>query len=284
MSDALFNALAAAHHSGDDLTFTRLCEENAQWIAANWVTWSRVPPELREQMKADPAQLQRSGQLVFRIAAELDLIGYRQPMDHMRGATGPSPVVRFENTVHEARQRAENGEHEECRSLLLDAIGELEGNAGAEAILAQGHVELAMADARLGDLPSAIDHLHTARDLEQRAGHVYHLTSASLLDAFTVALRRDPETIAVRDTIAHAQMLSDIGQFAESNAELARLARSDHYLGKVYGLTGLNHFRLGDLAAAHDYTSRAVAECERAGDRAGVTIYTTNLRAIERTS
>jgi hypothetical protein len=38
------------------------------------------------------------------------------------------------------------------------------------------------------------------------------------------------------------------------------------------------------LTAAREWTTRAVAECERAGDPAGVTIYKTNQRAIDRAS
>jgi tetratricopeptide (TPR) repeat protein len=278
MTDNLFDALATA----DDTTFARLCEENAQWLSDNWAEWSRVPPELLDRMRTDPAALQERGRLVFRVARQLDLIGHRGPMDHMRGSAGQSPIVRFENTLREASARAENGEHEACKALLLQAIERLAGNAGVEPLYVRGHVELALCCARLGDLRAAVDHASKARDFERKAGRVYVPASGPLLEALTVALAADPSVVALRDAIAHAQRLSDLGEFAASNAELERLTDSGAYAGKVYGLMGLNHFRLGDLPAARAWTTRALTECERTADHAGMTIYRTNLRAINR--
>jgi hypothetical protein len=280
----LLDELAEALATGDRHRFGLLCERNARWIENNWDVWTRGTPADVARFRDDPAAMQRRGYLIFQIARHLDLLGYRGPMDRMTGHTGPSPVARFQLGLDTARERAENGDHAACRAALADAIRQLDGTTGAESLMARGEVELALCLARLVDLESAEQHIRTARDRERDAGDLYFSVTAPYFDALTIATMLDrSEIVAVRDTIAHAQVLSDNGEYAASNTELLPLARqAGRYTGKVNGLIGLNHYSLGDLLAAQEFTVTAIAACERAQDAAGVTIYTANLRAIRR--
>jgi hypothetical protein len=54
------------------------------------------------------------------------------------------------------------------------------------------------------------------------------------------------------------------------------------YLGKVHGLLGLNHFRLGERAEALRCAEPALAQCRAAGDYAGERIHEANLAEIRR--
>ena len=94
-----------------------------------------------------------------------------------------------------------------------------------------------------------------------------------------------------RARIASAQKLSDDALYGESNRMLEQIASeldepgaadADTYRGKVFGLLGLNWFRLGDTTEAHRWTERAHEACERAGDDFGVTVYGANLSVIDR--
>lgn len=280
----LLDELAEALANGDRHRFGLLCERNARWIEDNWDVWTRGTPEDVARLRGDPAAMQRRGHLIFQIARHLDLLGYRGPMDRMTGDTGPSPVARFQQGLEAARERAENGDHEACRAALVTAIRQLDGTTGAESLMARGEVELALCLVRLGDLESAAQHIRTARDHERRAGDQYFTITAPYFDALTIAARPDrSEIVAVRDIIAHAQVLSDNGQYAASNTALLPLARqAGRYTGKVNGLIGLNHYSLGEFVAAQEFTVTAIAACEREQDAAGVTIYAANLRAIQR--
>lgn len=276
MNDELLQTMSAAFDANDDDRFYRLCDENAQWIEENWEEWSRASPEQMARFQTDADEMRRHGQFFFAVARRLDLVGHRGPMDRIRGVTGFSPVVRFDQALNLARQQAENGDHEACRATLRAALDDLTGLTGAEQMRAQAHVELALCAARMHDLTSAAEHIRTAREQERAAGDLYFPFTTPYFDTFTL-----PELGPLRDAIAHAQLLSDNGDYAASNAELLPLLDgAGHYLAKVQGLLGLNHHRLGDQAKAEEFTSAALAQCERRGDATGVEIYTANLRTI----
>jgi hypothetical protein len=57
---------------------------------------------------------------------------------------------------------------------------------------------------------------------------------------------------------------------------------TDEYRGKVYGLLGLNLFRLADPAQARYYTELALQHCTRVGDEQGARIYSFNLQVISK--
>jgi predicted HicB family RNase H-like nuclease len=55
---------------------------------------------------------------------------------------------------------------------------------------------------------------------------------------------------------------------------------SDDFRPKIYGLLGMNFFRINDLENAKKYTELALSDCERTGDRKGMVIYTENLKIL----
>jgi len=54
----------------------------------------------------------------------------------------------------------------------------------------------------------------------------------------------------------------------------------DEWLGKMFGMLGLSYFRIHDWNRAKEFTQRALTECERTHDEAGVNAYRANLRMI----
>jgi hypothetical protein len=62
---------------------------------------------------------------------------------------------------------------------------------------------------------------------------------------------------------------------SQSHDELFRVL-----LPKIYGLLGLNEFKLGNAAKAREHTAVALRESEIVRDLDGVRIYTANLKAI----
>lgn len=277
MNDELFNEMTTAFDQKDD-RFLRLCDENAQQVEDSWEAWTRSNPEEMARLQADPDALRRRGQFLFAVARHLDLTGRRGPLDRLLGITGSSPAVEFEQAMTLARQQAESGDREACRATLLDAIQALTEVTGAEQMRAKAYVELALCAARMDDLTAAAEHIRTAREHERAAGDLHFPFTATYFDALT-----RPELAAIRTTIAHAQLLSDNGELLASNAELVPLLdNAGYYLAKVKGLLGLNHHLLGNQAEAEEFTSAALAECERRGDATGIAIYTANLQAIRR--
>jgi hypothetical protein len=89
---------------------------------------------------------------------------------------------------------------------------------------------------------------------------------------------------------SEATQRAEAGEYKESTRLLltilpalegARGSAVDDWRPKTYGLLGTNAFREGDLSSAHDYTMKALADCQRADDRQGVWTYTQNLRMLE---
>ena len=90
----------------------------------------------------------------------------------------------------------------------------------------------------------------------------------------------------VRRQIVDAQKLSDEGSYATSNRALMGMLDSaeqdalSEYRSKIFGLLGLNWYRLYDKEKAQHYTEMAVAACERTSDVEGLRIYSSNLNLI----
>ena len=90
-------------------------------------------------------------------------------------------------------------------------------------------------------------------------------------------------------TFTNATALADSGDYSASTGLLLTLAAEmegaqgnlvDDYRPKVYGLLGTNAFHLGRHDDARQFTTRALQECRRIGDAAGVRAYTENLRVL----
>ena len=110
----------------------------------------------------------------------------------------------------------------------------------------------------------------------------------NLLEALTGGAD-NPLTVWPR-VYAEATRLADAGEYEVSTGLLRTILPElegasgnvvDNIRPKAYGLLGSNALHLGDLEAAHDLTTKALADCKRAGDRQGAWTYTENLRSIE---
>jgi hypothetical protein len=90
----------------------------------------------------------------------------------------------------------------------------------------------------------------------------------------------------VRRQIVGAQKFSDEGWYATSNRALMGMLESaeqdalSEYRSKIFGLLGLNWYRLCDKEKAQHYTELAVAECKCTSDVEGLRIYGSNLNLI----
>lgn len=151
----------------------------------------------------------------------------------------------------------------------------------------------------LGDLPGCREYTLKAAAICRQTGdrngaQIYATTLRALagqpMSAAPDLLRRET---ALVEAIAKAQRLSDVTRFAESNERLQALldrpgdggdALTNRYRGKVLGLLGLNHYRLGEVALARRLTAAALAACEADDDAEGVVIYKDNLRHMQNPS
>lgn len=106
-----------------------------------------------------------------------------------------------------------------------------------------------------------------------------------LMDIISGKGKSNP-TVRWQDGMMEAQRLSDAGQYAQSITVVQTILEEmkgasgtfiDVNRPKMYGLLGVNFFKLGDLEAAKSYTSQALDECERTGDDEGAGIYRENL-------
>lgn len=92
-----------------------------------------------------------------------------------------------------------------------------------------------------------------------------------------------------RNLFAKAQALAREGDYEASSALLndllpelkgAQGSAVDDYRTKVWGLLGSNAFYLGRRSEALELTTRALEDCRRCGDAAGVRAYTENLQVL----
>jgi len=90
--------------------------------------------------------------------------------------------------------------------------------------------------------------------------------------------------------IGQAQLLSEMGQYAESTAQLkviladlqgARGGIVADLRAKLLGSLGQNAMRLGDYAVAVSYSQQALEVCRESGDEAGQFAYYDNLMVVQ---
>jgi len=152
---------------------------------------------------------------------------------------------------------------------------------------------------RLGDLPGCREFTLKAAAICRQTGdrygaRIYATTLQALarqpMSAAPDLLQRETELVAA---IAKAQRLSDVTRFAESNERLQSLLDGagdsgnvfmSRYRGKVLGLLGLNHYRLGEVEQARRLTAAALEACEADDDAEGIVIYADNLRHMQNAS
>jgi len=260
-----------------------LSERHREAIVAEFRDWLVVP----EPLRADTAATQAYVGAVVRIAQQLAEAGEPRPLGWLAGEGRDDPVARWQSQLANAQALTGAGSPEAAAGVLvalLDSLSEAGGPAVDDlATHARGALSAALLD--LGDTGgarayarAALEGCVAAFDLD---GIRIYTENLDLLDA----LAAGPELEALREGLAEAQDLSDAGRYGASNELLEELAGHDdidRYAGKLCGLVGLNLFRLGDLDGARTWTDAALRSCDAADDLYGMTIYTENLRVIDR--
>ncbi|GHJ44042.1 hypothetical protein Cs7R123_13840 [Catellatospora sp. TT07R-123] len=207
--------------------------------------------------------------------------------------TAPEQVQRWQHALAQAQRLAAGADHAASSTLLREVLTELSWADAVPGGLAAAVHGLAGANAlHLGQYAAAVTHTEQALRLCETAGdsagaaiYTGNLELARLAEG---AGRGDPASlraIDVRRRVADAQDLSDGGRYSASNGVLRGLLadaapETVRHLAKVYGLLGLNLYRLGQLDAARTHTEAALAQCRRTGDADGIRIYTANLAVI----
>ena len=284
-------ALFAAVVRRDADELAELCARNLDEIVAEFASWTRVPEEIRGDQEAAQAWAQS----VIAIAQQLAALGRPEPLASISGDGDDSPLDRWYDGFAEATNLADAGERQASMSIVLAILDEMQGTFGPDVdyVRTKAYGLLGTNLFRLGDLDGA--EVATQRALEdaerQSDRETVRIYTENL--AIVAAARESADVTGALDwraRIASAQDLSDDAHYDESNRMLEEVAAAldepgaadaDTYRGKVYGLLGLNCFRLGDAAEARRWTERAHEACERAGDDFGVTIYGANLDVID---
>ncbi|MFS8101156.1 hypothetical protein LFM09_28935 [Lentzea alba] len=292
MSD-LWQRLYAAFHNGDQQTFIGLCQGNTEHVLRVFDDWAVAPVEIRH----DPQAVNDYLRPLLAVAQVMEALGHPGPLHRLSPPGAESPFNRWMYAYQRAQQLSDAGEHTastaELRTLLEDMRGAT--GTGVDEILAKVAGLLGTNALRLGQIDDALAHtgeaLQRCRAMDDLEGvwiyteNLDTLTVAKEIAGGTPAGRELTDT---RDRLAFAQDLSDARRYSASNEVLHELlgtvigTAGARYLGKIHGLLGLNHFRLGDRAEALRRTELALAECRARQDYAGERIYTANIAELRR--
>ena len=277
LRDALFTAAA----EGDAEAFESLCRTYLDAILAEFPEWTRVPEELR----ADHDAVQWWIAVVMRIAQQLDHMGYPEPLERITG--GDNPIVRWERSLLRAQALNESGERDAAAELIQATLEDMEGASGGVVteLRPKALGQLATIHFHRGDLEAARRSMTLAREECRASGDVDGVRIYTESLATVDAVEFGGPAADRRMRVARAQDLSDGARYRASNELLEKvldeLEEGDSLHAKACGLLGLNLYRLQDMPGARRWTERALEACRRLDDEFGVTIYSTNLEAID---
>jgi len=203
-------------------------------------------------------------------------------------------VQRWGPILASANQLVDSGGYDEAVQLLEGILNEMEGVSGpiVEDLRPKATGLLGIAQFRKGNLGparrftrEALAECRKIGDAEGIRIYTEHLEIIALSSGLAAA---DESVMEIRARIVEAQKLSDEGWHDTSNEVLMGILGTVEeeadleYRGKIYGLLGLNWFRLSDTEKAQRYTELALAECTSKSDEEGVRIYSVNLGLIRR--
>lgn len=293
MGDTLLDRLTRAYHSGNTRKFLKLCLRHAETIVGRFGSWSVVPVEMRHDQEAISAGIQ----VLVAIAEALEALGYPEPMLLISPDGPANPVNRWNYAYRRAQQLNETSEYAASSAELRALLEDMRGSAGpgVEDMLTKVLGLLGINALRLGLVDEALHHTEEALGRCRAAGDVegvwiYTENLETLVVAKEVAdgTTAGQELTRTRRQLVFAQDLSDARRYQASSEVLHELldvvegTAGTRYLGKIYGLLGLNSFRLDDVPSAERFTQRALSECRDRQDYAGERIYTANLAEIGR--
>jgi hypothetical protein len=292
----LRDVVFAAVVRGEERLLVELCRTHAVAIVEQFSEWARVPEELRTDQRA----IARWGQVLITVAEVMRSLGHPEPMERLspQGTAHPFDKVRY--LMSRAQQKHEDGEFATSSTLLHEVLAEMDGWRGpfVDDLRAKAYGMLGANAVRLDAVPEAVRYTERALqccieigDLEGQWIYSENLEAVYAAREIRLGTPLGRQLMHYRERISYAQDLSDARLYVASNGVLRELltefggAEGDgevgkHYLGKIYGLLGLNHFRLGALSDARRFTEQALAECRLRGDLVGERIYAANLEGI----
>ncbi|QIS19445.1 hypothetical protein [Nocardia terpenica] len=288
----LRDRLMAAHRDGDRQKFDKLCRRHADTIVRVFNDWAVAPAEIRPDRRAVAAYIEA----LAAIAQALAALGHPEPMARLSPDGPANPIKRWHYAYTRAEQLHHAGEYTASSTELHALLADMQGTIGpgVDDIRTKVAGMLGTNALRLGRIDEAIVHTrealrrsHAAGDLEGVWIYTENLDTLLVAEEVAAGTRAGTELAHTRDRLAFAQDLSDARRYAASTEVLRELLDILHgtagmrYLGKIYGLLGLNYFRSNDPAMAEHCTRLALAECRQRQDYAGERIYTANLAVIE---
>ena len=258
--------------------------------------WTTVP----EPIRGDPQAIERYAHRLLLVAQVLDARGYPGPLRALESG-GDDLAYSWSQMLARSQTLSDAGRYADSVEVLASLLSELDQMSGpaVDDLRPKVFGRLGSVWFQAGDVGQAL--VWTERALEaclarrDTQGIAAYRDNLQVLQAVHLPAV-DPEAgarlLECRRLIVAAQSASDHFEYDESNQALGKALaialaggerlRAD-FAGKVYGLRGLNHYYLGDGAAARADTERALAECRAADDPNGVRTYTANLKFLSRT-
>jgi len=293
-ANELFYNLRIAFVDEDDELFVQLCNQYKAEIFNYFKNWTTIPASLRD----DEDQRNIWGGTVIKLAQYFKATGHPELLNSLIGNKKANPAVQVQNSYIEAQGLYDNGKFEDSISLLLQILSELatmrgplvdELTAKANGLAGSNYMKLRQIDKANEYTKRALD---KCRQIGDKAGITVYEQNLQLIEAYS-AYQKDKNAplIIVRDEIVKAQKLSDKGSYNKSNAILNNLLGDiitfsdpfvDKYQSKIYGLIGLNYYRLDNFKLAEECTTLALQMARNNKDRAGCFIYEENLKVIKK--
>jgi Arc/MetJ-type ribon-helix-helix transcriptional regulator len=289
--DELRRQLQEAYARQDDARLSELCANHSEEIIENFESWLTIPQEIRGDNTAVEAWIDP---LVL-VARLFENAGYPQLADRLFGSAA-NPLERWRSSTAIAQQLIDAGEYRSAANLIRDILPELEESSGTavDDLRPKAYGLLAKALFGYGEGADAKVFMQRALDDCRRVGDEegvrIYTSNLRVIDA--AAAMSSPDVpgepqLAIRAAVARAQELSDDAEFELSNATLLAMLEDEvanesvaGYRAKIWGLLGLNFYRLGDLAQSRRYTELALQNCHNTEDMDGVRVYSANLQQI----
>ena len=274
----IFNLLVDEKRRAENETWHALCYLHLSTIIEHFSEWKSHVACLR----GDQAARSNGAQTLCAISRTLGLAGNPEIVNAL--------VQDDDVVLTEAYRVYEAGMYADCVAMLLPIIAGLEAVGGTTADEWLGKMLGMAGNCCLWNREWANANEYTQRALkecERTQDEVGKSLYRANLRIIRCAVEPSSTAAICRRLIAQAQQLSDSGWLEKSNAILVEVlgklettSELDEYRPKVFGLLGMNFFRINDLQQAWHFTSLAIPESVRQGDAKATMIYTANLDVI----
>jgi hypothetical protein len=273
--------------------FASICDQYEDDILKYFHTWQNIPAVLRD----DEYQRNVWAGTVIQIAKHFKAKGNSELINKLVGDKTSNPAIQLQNLYAEAHELHKQGKFNESNSMLREISTELQTLKGSLVqslsakvfgLLGSNYLKLTQIDKAKEYTEYAINECNLHGDA---TGVTVYEQNLALIQAYNVCQRdKHHPLIEIRSELVKAQKLSDKGDYNRSNALLINVLEKvtisnnpfiKKYECKVYGLEGLNYFRLKKISRAKKLTKLALQKAEHTKDRVGLVIYNSNLKTIE---